>query len=262
MSGRDLAVVTGASSGIGRALAHEAAQHDFDVVMVADEPEIEDAAAEVRALGCDVTSLQADLATFQGVEDVVTTIRTKGAPVGALLANAGVGVSGPFIETDLDEHLRLVQLNVVGAVHLAHRVLPSMVANRSGRVLFTSSVVANIPGPYMSTYSGSKAFLFSFAEAIRLELEDTGVTVTALMPGATDTKFFERADMEDTKLGQADKDDAEEVAHEGFEAMLAGRDHVVPGSLKNRVQAAAGKILPGSVTAKANKDYAKPGSAD
>jgi short-subunit dehydrogenase len=262
MRGRELAVVTGASTGIGRALALEAAKHDYDVVMVADEPAIDDAAAEVRGLGRSVTSLQADLATYDGVEELVTAVRGTGVPVGALLANAGVGVSGPFVETDLEAHLRLVHLNVVGAVHLAHRLLPSMVANGAGRVLFTSSVVANIPGPYMSTYSGSKAFLFSFAEAIRLELEDTGVTVTALMPGATDTEFFARADMEDTKLGQADKDDPEDVAHEGFEAMLAGRDHVVPGSFKNRVQAAAGKVLPGSVTAKANRDYAKPGSAD
>jgi short-subunit dehydrogenase len=260
MSTRALAVVTGASTGIGLELARQLLDRGYDLLVTADEPAINDAADKLRAEGGRITSVRADLATPDGVEELVAAVEASGVPVDALLVNAGVGVDGAFVATDLQEHLRLIGLNVTGAVHLAHRLLPAMVRRGSGRVLFTSSVVANIPGPYMSTYAASKSFLLSFAEALRTELEDSGVTVTALMPGATDTQFFERADMEDTKLGQANKDDPADVARDGLDAMFAGRDHVVPGSLKNHAQAAAGKLLPNRVAAAANRSVAKPGS--
>jgi uncharacterized protein len=183
-----------------------------------------------------------------------------GTDATAVAINAGIGVSGEFVRTSLLDHLRLVELNVVGAVQLAHRMASQMVERGEGGVLFTSSIAGTMPGPYMSTYNASKAFLLSFSEALRVEMKDSGVTVTALMPGPTDTAFFERAGMEDTKLGQSKKDDPGEVARDGFEALMAGKDHVVAGSTKNKVQAAAAKVLPEKVTAAAHAPMSKPGS--
>jgi short-subunit dehydrogenase len=256
-----LAVVTGASSGIGRSLAKELAQRGYDLIVAAENDDI---VTEAHALsgGNEATPIQADLATRDGVERLVAGIVERDVPVDALVINAGVGVSGPFVETSLEDHLRLVELNVAGAVHLAHRVLPSMVRRGEGRVLFTSSIAATMPGPFASTYNASKSFLLSFAEALRVELADSGVTVTALMPGATDTNFFERAHMEDTKLGQTKKDDPDEVARDGIEAMLAGKDHVVAGSLRNKVQAGVSKALPDAVAAKASGKVSAPGSGE
>jgi short-subunit dehydrogenase len=156
--------------------------------------------------------------------------------------------------------MNLVDLNVREAVHLTHRVLPPMIARGTGGLLFTSSIAATMPGPYMSTYGASKAFLLSFAEALCVELVDSGVVVTALMPGPTDTEFFRRAGMEDTKLGQAEKDDPRDVARDGFEALMAAKDHVVAGSFKNRAQVAAARVLPDRTTAQMHGAMAKPGS--
>ena len=135
-----------------------------------------------------------------------------------------------------------------------------MVARGRGRLLFTSSIAATMPGPYESTYAASKAFLYSFAQAIRTELKGTGVTVTALMPGPTDTNFFARAGLENTKLGQSKKDDPAEVARDGFEALMAGKDHVVAGSPRKKAQVAAAKFLPDTVTASLHATMSKPGS--
>jgi len=258
----DLAVITGASSGIGLELAREFGMHGFDLVVAAEDEGIHRIPDELA--GCDrrVIAIQADLATFDGVEMLVDGIEALGRPVTAAAINAGVGVGGAFVDGRLEDHLRLVGLNVTGAVHLTGRLLPAMVARRSGRLLFTSSIAATMPGPYASTYNASKSFLYSFAEAIRVELADAGVTVTALMPGPTDTEFFERAGIEDTKLGQSKKDDPAEVAREGFEALMAGEDHVVAGSFKNKAQVAAAKVLPDSTTAKAHAAMGRPGSGD
>jgi short-subunit dehydrogenase len=259
-NGRPLAVVTGASSGIGRELAREFVEHDFDVVVTAEDAGIETAAAALRRPGATITAVRADLADPGGVEQLFRQVELLNRPVDAVAINAGVGVSGPFIETDLRDHLRLVDLNVTGAVHLAHLLLPGMAARGKGGVLFTSSIAATMPGPYMSTYNASKAFLHSFAEALRYELKDSGVTITSLMPGPTDTDFFARADMEDTKLGQAKKDDPADVARDGFEALMAGKDHVVAGSLKNKVQATAAGVIADKATAALHGSMAKPGS--
>jgi len=257
--GRPVAVVTGASSGIGLALAREFADHGYDLVVAAEDAGIHDAAEALGATGVDVTAVQADLATVEGVEALAGKVLAGPAPE-VLAVNAGVGVGGPFLDTDLQDHLRLIALNVTGAVHLTHRVLPILVARGDGKLLFTSSIAATMPGPYESTYAASKAFLFSFAEAIRHELRDTGLTVTALMPGPTDTEFFERAGLEDTKVGQSDKDDPAEVARDGFEALMAGQDHVVAGSRKNRAQAGTAKVMPARAGAAMHGRMAEPGS--
>jgi len=259
-TGRQLAVVTGASSGIGLALAHEFAKHDFDLVLAAEDHEVARVATDLSAKTGYVVPVQTDLATFEGVERLAAAIEDTGRPVAAAAINAGVGVGGAFVEGRLEDHLRLVELNVTSSVHLAGRLLPAMVAKGEGRLLFTSSIAAVMPGPYTSTYNASKAFLLSFAEAIRVELEDAGVSVTTLMPGPTATNFFERAGIEDTKLGQSKKDDPADVARQGYEAMMAGKDHVVAGSMKNKAAVAASKVMPAAATAKVHAVLGKPGS--
>jgi len=236
------ALVTGASTGIGRAIAQELVERGYDVVVAAEEPAIRTAAADLGAL-----AVQVDLTTASGVEHLHERATAAG-PLDVLVLNAGVGVGGRFDKTPLESHLGLVDLNVRSTVHLAHLVLGEMVARGAGRVLVTSSIAAVAPGPYHATYAASKAFVHSFAEGVREELKDTGVTVTSLMPGPTDTEFFSRADMGDTKLGQMeDKDDPREVARDGVEAMLAGRSSVVAGSFRNRIQAELGTHLPDAI---------------
>src|SRR5215217_7358362 len=189
---RELALVTGASSGIGLELARQFAEHGYDLIINADDD------------------------------------------------------------------VRLIAVNVTAVVHLAKRLLPQMVERGAGRVLITSSVAATMPGPYYATYAASKAFLQSFAQAVRFELKDTGVTVTALQPGPTDTDFFDRAGMDDTKVAEAKKDDPAEVARDGFEALMAGKDHVIAGSVKNRAQVAGAKPLPEKATAGLHAAQTRP----
>src|SRR4051794_3617723 len=234
-STRPLAVVTGASSGIGFELARQFAENGFDVLAAAEDAEIDTAAASLtRDGGGTVQPVRADLATYDGVESLYRAIVATGRPVDAIALNAGRGIGGDFArETDLRDELNIIDLNVTSTVHLAKRVLPDMIARGEGRVLFTSSIASTMPGTFQAVYNASKAFVQSFAEAVRNELKDTGVTVTSLMPGPTETEFFERADMEDTKVGAGRKDDPAQVAKQGFEALMKGDDHVVAGSLKN-----------------------------
>jgi short-subunit dehydrogenase len=259
---RPLAVVTGASSGIGRELAARFAENGYDLVVAAEDERIDSAARSFAGHGIQAAPVRADLATFDGVEQLCQVIQGTGRVPEALAVNAGVGVGGDFArDNELADELRLIGLNVTGAVHLAKRMLPDMIAAGRGGVLFTSSIAATGPGPYHATYAASKAFLLSFAEALRYELRDTGVTVTALMPGPTDTEFFDRAGLQGTKLReQVSKDDPAEVAREGFEALLAGRDHVVAGSAKNKAQVTSGRVLPETAKASVQARQTKPGS--
>jgi short-subunit dehydrogenase len=258
-----LAVVTGASTGIGRELAREFVDHGFDVVIAADEPAIHEAAAELAVAGRSVVPVQVDLATAEGVEALHERVREQGRTPAAAALNAGIGVNGRFDQTPLEEDLALVDLNVRSTVHLAKLLTRDMVASGEGRLLITSSIAAVAPGPYHATYAASKAFVHSFAEGIRHELKDTGVTVTSLMPGPTETEFFARADMGDTKIGQMeDKDDPREVAKDGYEALMAGRPSVVAGSFKNRIQAELGTHLPDALAAPLLARMTKPGRGD
>lgn len=253
-----LAVVTGASSGIGLELARRLADGGYDLVIAAEDAAIDDAATSIGG-ATSVEPVRVDLATPDGVERLVDHIGDR--PVDALLVNAGIVVGGgAFVDTDLDRHLELVGLNVTGAVHLTHRVVSRMAARGEGRVLITSSIAAKAPGPYISTYSASKAFLYAFSQALRVELADRGVTVTALMPGPTDTPIWERGDMEDTAIAKMADADAADVAKAGIEAMLAGDDHVVPGLL-NRASMAASNVLPDTTMARSQAALTKPGSA-
>jgi short-subunit dehydrogenase len=259
---RSLAVVTGASSGIGLELARQFAEHDFDLLIAAEDDGIRRAAEDLGSGDTAVETAQVDLATREGVEQLYQRIQALGRPVDALALNAGVGVNGPFLESNLEDQIRLIGLNVASVVHLSKLVIRDMVSRGEGRVLITSSIAADMPGSYSATYNASKAFDLSFAEALRHELKDTGVTVTALQPGATDTNFFKRSGAEDqnTKLAESNKDDPAEVAKEGFEALMAGKDHVVAGSFKNRVQDAMAQVLPETTKAKLHAKQAKPSS--
>ena len=173
--------------------------------------------------------------------------------------NAGVGVGGEFArETDLKDELNLINLNVVSTVHLAKRVVKDMVERGQGKILFTSSIAALMPGPFEAVYAASKAFVQSFSQGLRNELKDTGVTVTALMPGPTDTNFFHRAGMDNTKVGTDQKDDPAIVAKQGFEALMAGKDHVIAGSLKTKLQGTVSKVLPDTVNAQQHRQLTEP----
>jgi short-subunit dehydrogenase len=258
-SGNALAVVTGASTGIGRALAAEFVTHGFDVIVVADEARIHEAALAMARHDGRVIPVQADLTTAAGVDDVWdAVIRTGRTPYAAAL-NAGIGVNGRFDRTPLEDDLALIDLNVRSTVHLAKLLTRAMVEAQEGRLLITSSIAAVAPGPYHATYAASKAFGHSFAEGIRVELKDTGVTVTSLMPGPTETEFFSRADMEDTRIGRMDdKDDAREVARDAYKALMAGKASVVSGSFMNRLQAELGTHLPDALAAPILARMTKP----
>jgi uncharacterized protein len=256
---RPLAVVTGASTGIGRALAEELAARGFDLVVAADESRIDDTARELGG-GTRTVPVLVDLATPDGVEELHRRTRELGRPVAVAALNAGIGTNGRFDQSSLEDDLRVVDLNVRSVVHLAKLMVRDMLESGGGRLLVTSSVAAVAPGPYQATYSASKAFVHSFAVAIGHELKDTGVTVTSLMPGPTDTDFFARADMEDdTRLGRTEhKDDPADVAKDAVDALLEGRSSVVAGSFLNRLQAELGTHLPDALAAPILARMVKP----
>jgi short-subunit dehydrogenase len=256
---RPFAVVTGASTGIGRALAREFARQGFDLLITSTGPQIGDAAREVADLGASVATFEADLATYDGVERFYGAIVATGRPVDAIAINAGVGLGGAFVGgTDLGDELNLIRLNIISSVHLAKRVLPAMVERGAGQVLFSTSIEALMPGSFEAAYAASKAFLLSFSQALRNELRDTGVTITALLPGATDTPIFHRANMDNTLVGKSPKDDPETVAKQAVAALLEGRDHVIAGSLITKAIGAVAKVVPDVVNAELHRITSKP----
>jgi short-subunit dehydrogenase len=259
---RPLALVTGASSGIGYELARQFAANGFDLVVAAEDAELQTAAATLRDDGAQVTAVQTDLATAAGVDELYDAVRAAGRPLSAAALNAGVGAGGAFAtDTELADELRLVDLNVRGTVHLAKHVVRDMVARDEGRILFTSSIAATMPGAFQAVYNASKSFVQSFALALREELKDSGVTITSLMPGPTDTEFFERADMLDTKVGAGPKDDPADVARLGFETLMDGGERVVAASMKTKLQGRGSRMLPDSAKAKLHRQMAEPGKA-
>jgi short-subunit dehydrogenase len=255
---RLFAIVTGASTGIGFELAKRCAQEGYDLLIAADEPEIESAATSLRSEGATVAALQADLATIEGVDKLYAA--TKGRQVDALLANAGRGLGHGFLDQDFGKARRVVDTNVTGTIYLVHKVGNDMRRRNAGKILITGSIAGFTPGSFQAVYNGTKAFLNSFSFALREELKDTKISVTCLMPGATETEFFRRAEMMDTKIGTSEKDDAAKVANNGFDAMIKGEGDVVSG-LKNKVQSAAANVTPAGVLASQHRKMAEPGSA-
>lgn len=258
---RPLAVVTGASSGIGFELAREFAVHGHDLVIVAEEYAVHAAAGRLEVHGVEVRAVQTDLATYAGAETLIREVRALRRPLSAVVLNAGIGRGGAFLDTDLADLTRVIDLNIGSTVHLARRLLEDLTAQGAGRLLITSSVAAEMPGPFQAVYNASKAFLRSFGLALRGELDGTGVTVTVLMPGPTDTRFFVRAGLLSTRLGRSRKDDPALVARQGYEAMASGRAQVVAGSLHTRTQELVVHALPERVKAALHRRMAEPGGS-
>ena len=246
-SSRPLAVVTGASSGIGFHLSRLCIEHGFDLVIAADQG-IEEAAAALAADGASIESLQVDLSTEDGVDDLLDLVGRR--PVAALLANAGHGLGGGFLDQDWDDVRDVIDTNITGTVYLVYQVAREMVALGEGRILITGSIAGFMPGSFQAVYNGTKAFVDSFSWALRNELEDSGVTVTRLMPGPSDA---------DTKAGQGKKDDPADVAKVGFDAMMEGEGDVVAG-MKNRLQVGMARVTPAAILAEPNRRMAEPGS--
>jgi short-subunit dehydrogenase len=255
---RKLAVVTGASTGIGLELAKQCAKNGFDLIVAANEDEINDAADVLRREGGNVEAVKADLSTTKGVDTLYAKIVRR--PVDALLANAGRGLGKAFLDQDPAEIQFVVDTNITGTIYLIHKIGNDMRERGAGRILITGSIAGFMPGSFQAVYNGTKAFLDSFSFAIREELKDSGVTVTCLMPGATETEFFKRADMLDTKVGSGKKDDPADVAKTGFDAMMSGEGDVVSG-LKNKIQSAIANVTPAGALAHLHRDMAEPGSA-
>lgn len=258
MGNGKLAIVTGASTGIGFEIAHIAAQEGYDLVVVADEPLINNAADDLKAHGTEIISVEADLATFEGNDQLLAA--ANGRPVDLLIANAGRGLGRAFVDQNVADWKRVIDTNVTGTTYLLQRVAQQMIRRNEGRILITGSIAGLMPGSFQAVYNGTKAYLDSFSYALREELKDTGITVTVLMPGPTETEFFDRADMMDTKVGTQEKDDPAKVARDGWDAMMSGAGHVVSG-WKNKLQAAMSHITPDSTLAKMHTSMAEPGTA-
>ena len=252
------AIVTGASTGIGLEIAKLAARDGYDLLVVADEPLV-DASAALKDYGVEVHSVEADLASEEGVARLLDA--AGGRPVDVLVANAGRGLGRAFLDQDPADWRHVIDTNITGTLLLIQPVAKQMVARNEGRILITGSVAGHIAGAFQAVYNGSKAFIDSFSDALGNELKDTEVTVTCLKPGPTETEFFERADLMDTKVGQDKKDDPADVAKTGWEAMKEGKRSVIHGWM-NQLQVAGAKLLGGGVSAEMHRKMAEPGSGE
>ena len=255
-----LAVVTGASSGIGYNLAKVFAENGFDLVVNSAGDRLDKAESDFQSLGVSVISVQADLATFEGCDKFWDAVVATGRNVDAVAINAGVGVGGDFKDTSLQEEVNLIRLNCESTVHIAKHAVQKMLTQGGGKILITSSIAAEMVAPKEAVYAASKAFDLSFAKSLRAELEDTGITVTALQPGPTDTDFFDRAGLGDTKVGTEGKTESEpyDVAKQGFEALMKGDKHVYAASFKTKFEGAVMNLVPDALKSAMHKSSAEP----
>jgi short-subunit dehydrogenase len=255
-----LALVTGASSGIGLSLAKELAGRGYDIVVCSAGERLQQSAQQLRASSVKVIEVQADLATRSGVEDLWSQVTALGRNLDIACINAGVGVGGLFAETDLDAELNMVELNCAGTIQLAKYVVQHMIRQAEGKILFTASIAGEMVAPREAVYAATKAFVLSFAHSLRYELRDSGVSITALQPGPTDTDFFHRAGMDNTKVGSEGKSESQpdDVAREGVDALLAGDDHVYAASMKTKLEGKLANLVPGSVKGAMHEKMAKP----
>ena len=258
MSQRKFAIVTGASSGIGLELARLAAKDGYDLLVVADTPLV-DASAALKDLGVEVRPVETDLSTGPGVDRLLDA--AGGRDIDLLCANAGHGLGHAFLDQAPREWRHVIDTNITGTLLLIQKVAKEMVRRNEGRILVTGSIAGFLPGSFQAVYNGTKAFIDSFTEALRNELKDTNVTITNLMPGATETDFFERADMLDTKVGTQEKADPADVARDGWKALMAGKGHVVSG-WGNKLKVAVAHVTPAAMLAEQHRKEAEPGTAE
>ncbi|MBX0289066.1 SDR family oxidoreductase [Hymenobacter sp. HSC-4F20] len=254
------ALITGATSGIGYELAKLFAQDHYNLILVArNEQELQNTAAELRQhYGVEVETIAKDLFRSEAPFEVYEAVKAKGIQVSVLVNNAGQGQYGEFVETDINRELDIIQLNIGAYVVLTKKFLQEMVARNEGKILQVSSIGGELPGPLQSVYHGTKAFITSFTEAIREETKETNVTITALLPGVTDTDFFNKADMTEAKLvKEGHRADPAEVAKDGYEALKAGKDKIVSGFM-NKVQVAISNVIPDDLVAANLHQQAKP----
>lgn len=257
---RKLALITGASSGIGLELARVFAKNNYDLIIVSNSQKIQTASQLLKQYEVEVTPVEADLSLEEGIDTLWQRIESQGRPLDAAALNAGVGVGGEFYKTNFKEEKKMMNLNMVNLVYLTKKVLQEMIKRNEGKILLTSSIAAEMPGPYYSVYAATKSFIQSFSEALSYEMKDTNkdITVMALQPGSTDTEFFTRASIENTEAGEGKKDDPAEVAQQGFDALMEGKDHIVAGSVKNKVQSFASKFMSEQQGAAAQGKTTKP----
>ncbi len=255
VSAKPLAVVTGASTGIGFELARCCLDAGFDLVIVADEAEIHQAASRLAREAATIEAIEADLATERGRHDLFALIGSR--RVDALLANAGIGLGEAFLDQDFANVTQLLRTNIEGTLAVVHSIAHGMRARRTGRILITGSIAAYVAGPFQAAYNASKAFINQFALALREELGGTGVSVTCLAPGITESEFFRRAGQLDTKAGRSKKDDPRMVARIGFDAMMRGDAFVISG-WKNKLQIAVARCLPNNLLARLHRPWSEP----
>ena len=256
-----LAIITGASTGIGFELATLAAKNGYDILVVADEPLIDAAARDFKQYGNAVQSVEADLSTVEGVDQLLSL--ANGRQVDLLCANAGHGLGHAFLDQGFAKWRHVVDTNITGTLYLLQKVLKPMVARNNGKVLVTGSIAGYIPGSFQAVYNGTKAFVDSFVAAVQNEIKDAeGVTLTNLMPGPVETEFFARGEMLDTSVGVSDtKSDPADVAKDGWDALMAGKASIVSG-WKNKVQSTLANVTPNAVLAEQHRKMAEPGSAE
>lgn len=260
MSDKKYALITGATSGIGYELAKLFAADKYNLVIVSrNQQELDNKAAELKQHGIEVVTIAKDLFNRQEAFDLYDEVKAQGIQIDVLVNDAGQGLYGEFKDTDINRELQIIDLNIASTVILTKQFLKDMVLRNDGKILNLASIASKVPGPWQSVYHGTKAFVLSFTEAIREELKDTNITVTALLPGATDTDFFNKAEMQDSKVVQdkSSLSNPADVAKDGYEALQANKDKVISG-LKNKLQIAMSNITPDETVAHMMDEQQKP----
>jgi len=260
MENNKYALITGASSGIGYELAKLFAADKYNLVLVSrNQQELDNRAAELRQQGVEVITIAKDLFNRQEAFDLYDEVKSRGLHIDVLVNDAGQGLYGEFKDTDINRELGIIDLNVASLVILTKQFLQDMVSRNEGKILQLASIASKVPGPWQSVYHGTKAFVLSFTEAIREELKDTNITITALMPGATDTDFFDKAGMQNSKMleDKSSLSNAADVAKDGYDALQDGKDKIISG-LKNKVQIAMTNLTPDSTVAHIMNEQQKP----
>jgi len=260
MENNKYALITGASGGIGYELAKLFAADKYNLVLISrNQQELDNKATELRQQGIEVITIAKDLFNRQEAFDLYDEVKSRGLHIDVLVNDAGQGLYGEFKDTDINRELSIIDLNIASLVILTKQFLKDMVARNEGKILQLASIASKVPGPWQSVYHGTKAFVLSFTEAIREELKDTNITITALMPGATDTDFFDKAGMQDSKMleDKSSLSNPEDVAKDGYEALQDGKDKVISG-LKNKVQIAMTNLTPDSTVAHMMNEQQKP----